>query len=247
MSRSHETRIEIDAPIEEVWKAITEADGLSRWFAPRNEVKPGVGGHVLGDWGPGLEWKTVIEVWEPLKHLRLSEMRDRIFTTPPDESLKMEACRLVQDYYLETANGKTVLRLVHSGFGSSDAWDLEYEGTRQGWATCFERMKYGLERYPGMRVHNLIIPWQCHGVTPEESLSRVKAAVGQPLEMRFLDKGEFGGIASNEPGKFFSVSSQKTSAGSTVYIQCLLFNRTDADAAEFEEGWRAKLGRLFPR
>jgi uncharacterized protein YndB with AHSA1/START domain len=47
MSRSHETRIVIDAPIEEVWKAIAEAAGLARWFAPEMTVEPGAGGSML--------------------------------------------------------------------------------------------------------------------------------------------------------------------------------------------------------
>ena len=60
--RAHETRVVIDAPVEEVWKALTEASALSRWFAPKMSVAPGVGGFVLADWGPGLEWKTGIEI-----------------------------------------------------------------------------------------------------------------------------------------------------------------------------------------
>ena len=33
--RAHETVTEIDAPIEEVWKALTEASEIARWFAPK--------------------------------------------------------------------------------------------------------------------------------------------------------------------------------------------------------------------
>jgi uncharacterized protein YndB with AHSA1/START domain len=100
--RSHETSIEIDVPIEEVWKAITEAEAISRWFAPKMTVEPGVGGFVLADWGPGLEWKTTIEVWEPNHHLRLVETRDRVMSAAPVQE-SLEPCRLVQDYYLEAA------------------------------------------------------------------------------------------------------------------------------------------------
>ena len=53
--RAHETRIEIDAPIEEVWKALTDATEIARWFAPKMSVEPGVGGTVIADWGPGIE------------------------------------------------------------------------------------------------------------------------------------------------------------------------------------------------
>ena len=75
-ARQHETAIEIDAPIEEVWKAITDAAAMARWFAPKMTVEPGVGGFVIADWGQGIEWKTTIEIWEPNRRLRLVETRD---------------------------------------------------------------------------------------------------------------------------------------------------------------------------
>lgn len=53
----------------------------------------------------------------------------------------------MQDYVLEAEGGKTVLRLVHSGFGSSADWDSEYEGTREGWSACFVGLKEGLEQH----------------------------------------------------------------------------------------------------
>ena len=36
--------IEIDAPIEVVWKAITEAEEITRWFADEARVTPRLGG-----------------------------------------------------------------------------------------------------------------------------------------------------------------------------------------------------------
>ena len=55
------------------------------------------GGFVVADWGPGLEWKTAIEVWEPNRHLRLVENRDRVMTSAPVDQ-RLDPCRLVQDY-----------------------------------------------------------------------------------------------------------------------------------------------------
>jgi len=52
--------------------------------------------------------------------------------------------RLVQDYTLESRQGRTALRLVHLGFGEGPGWDNEYEGTRGGWRMCFGRLKVAL-------------------------------------------------------------------------------------------------------
>src|SRR5437879_89156 len=94
-----ETRAIIDAPLEEVWKSLHESMAFARWFAPKMCVEPGVGGFVLADFGPGLEWKTFIEVWEPNRHLRLVESRAQVSSASPVAE-PPKTCRLVQDYYL---------------------------------------------------------------------------------------------------------------------------------------------------
>jgi uncharacterized protein YndB with AHSA1/START domain len=243
--RSHETNIEIDAPIEEVWKAITDATAISRWFAPKMTVEPGVGGFVLADWGPGLEWKTTIEVWEPNRHLRLVETRDRVMSASPVEE-SLEPCRLVQDYYLESAGGKTVLRLVHSGFGSGEGWDTEYEGTRGGWAGCFLRMKLGLEEHRNESVHNMILNRPCPQTTPREALERIEGAAGETLDLRLRGVYHFCALIPGLNGSVMNVSAQPCPIGSMAYVEFLLFGTAGEKAKDVETDWKAKLAILFP-
>jgi uncharacterized protein YndB with AHSA1/START domain len=242
-SREHETCIEIDAPVEEVWKALAEPAALERWFGPKMTVEPGVGGYVLADWGPGLAWKTVIEVWEPNRHLRLVETRDRVMS-PVDEPL--EPCRLVEDFYLEAQGGRTILRLVHSGFGASSSWDNEYEGTRQGWKSCFIRLKHGLERHRNESAHNLIVTAPCHGVDTVEALARIESAAPRPFQEIFRESFHLSGLLPERNGSIFTVSVQPSPIGSMAYVEMLLFGQTDAEAAAMERGWKETLARLFP-
>jgi uncharacterized protein YndB with AHSA1/START domain len=243
--RAHETRIEIDAPIEDVWRALTEAREIQRWFAPKMTVEAGAGGSMLADWGPGLEWKNVIEVWEPNRHLRLAETRDHMLT-PPGVTEKMGSCRLVQDYYLEAVGGKTVLRLVHSGFGSSSDWDNEYEGTRSGWAVCFLRLKYGLERHRRDTVRNFILTSVCPGVDYTQALQRVESVAPQPMEIVFRSDRSICGLLPALNGSILSVSVAPAATGSLAYVEVLLFGLPEAQNAEVEKQWREKLTKLFP-
>jgi Activator of Hsp90 ATPase homolog 1-like protein len=55
MSRQHENIVEIKAPADVVWRAITEAEEIQRWFAPEVRVEPGVGGSMWVSFGPGME------------------------------------------------------------------------------------------------------------------------------------------------------------------------------------------------
>ena len=71
--RSHEHQIIIDAPVEAVWKALTDAEELTRWLCDKARVIPGEGGRMWSAWGES-ELQSdgkIIEVWEPGKRLTL--------------------------------------------------------------------------------------------------------------------------------------------------------------------------------
>ena len=109
--RTLELHVDIDAPIEAAWKAITEGPGLANWFAPIAEVSaPGVGGIVTAGWSEEMMMANTVVASEPNQHLRWL-----------DESGWMgEGTSLALDYYLSTENGKTRVRLVQSAFGASE-------------------------------------------------------------------------------------------------------------------------------
>lgn len=245
MSRSHETRVTIASPVEEVWRALTEAEQIQRWFAPKMRVEPGVGGTHVAHWGPGLEWKTTIEVWEPNRRLRLVETRDRVMSSSAVEEV-LEPCRLVQDYFLESEGGVTVLRLVHSGFGSSEGWDREYEGTRGGWAACFLRLKHVVELHGNDPVHNVILTAQCDGMDYATGIARLRAAMPESFREELSGKYEFAGLLREQNGSIVNVSVQPCPIGSVAYLEFLLFGLSEAERAQLEESWRGKLGKLFP-
>jgi uncharacterized protein YndB with AHSA1/START domain len=244
-ARQHETSIEIDAPIEEVWKAITDATAMARWFAPKMTVEPGVGGFVIADWGQGIEWKTTIEIWERNRRLRLVETRDHFIGASPVAET-FEPCRLIQDYYLDSTGGKTVLRLVHSGFGSGENWDIEYEGTRGGWAGCFLRMKLGLERHRNESVHNMFLTWTCQGRGYAEVLRQIESATVSPLDVRLRGQHHFCAVIPDLNGSVLNVSLQPCPTGSIAYIEALLFGPAGEKADVLESQWKTHLATLFP-
>ena len=114
--RSHEHVLDIAASPEEVWKAVTEAEELVRWFPLEAESKPGPGGEITYKWGEFAGTCKILE-WSPPHHLRTAWMEAPSGSSSP-------ASPLVVDWYLEGEKGKTKLRLVHSGFGPGADWDL---------------------------------------------------------------------------------------------------------------------------
>jgi uncharacterized protein YndB with AHSA1/START domain len=139
--RSLEAAVEIAAPVEAVWKALTEARELTRWFPLEAKTTPGKGGSIWVSWGPPFEGTEEIEIWEPPRRLRTS--------WPWGPGGRAPAIRLAVDYRLEGKGGGTTLRLVHSGFGAGADWDEEYDSVRRGWRHELRGLRHYLERHPG--------------------------------------------------------------------------------------------------
>jgi uncharacterized protein YndB with AHSA1/START domain len=116
----------INAPIDAVWKAISDADELVRGFPLECRITPGVGGAIWFSWKNMSIGEAKIEIWEPQRRLRTSwEMPS------PDGSGAM--VRISDEYTLESKGAQTSLRLVSTGFGKDASWDGMYDCVRRGW------------------------------------------------------------------------------------------------------------------
>ncbi len=170
-SRAVEKVIELNAPIEAVWKALTDGQELARWFPLEARVKPGVGGEVFLSWGDWCQGTGKIDVWEPNKRLRWLEPL-------PGAGDAGAPAHLAVEWTLESRGGKTILRLVNSGFGSASDWENEYyDATDYGWTFMLLSLKYALEKHPGVaRQH--IGPRHKFAGTREQAYARLIAAGG---------------------------------------------------------------------
>lgn len=144
--RSVEAELALDAPVEAVWKALTEAQELERWFPPTARVEAGVGGTIELAWDEQVKTRMAIEIWEPGRHLRTLWVARRV-----TEAGEEEAVPAVVDFRLEAEGGATRLRLVHSGFSADEDWDDLFDGFRRGWAYELRSLKHYLERHRGYR------------------------------------------------------------------------------------------------
>src|SRR5258708_6360792 len=132
--RKIDLEIEIAASPEEVWRAVSTGEGISSWFAPVAKVEPGVGGKITIAWAPEMEGSSRIDAWEPGRHLRVAQ--DRGEGQPPS----------VVDYFIETRDGATVMRLVQSGFGPDASFDNEFDSTIRAWPVFLRLLKYSAEQ-----------------------------------------------------------------------------------------------------
>ena len=175
-----DTTVEIAAPVDAVWKAISDPRELARWFPLEARVTPGEGGEVFMSWGAPWEGGSRIDAWEPGRRLRT-----RGFLEHGDASMI--------EYTLEARGGKTLLRLVHSGFAAGGDWEDElFGGTERGWRYELRSLRHYLERHLG---HDRIVAW------PRASVRAAAAEVWSRLLGRdgLAREGRIEGLAEGEP------------------------------------------------
>jgi uncharacterized protein YndB with AHSA1/START domain len=212
-TRSYEKHFEVAAPVEDVWKAITVGDELTRWFCQEASCEQDVGGQQHIDWGGGAKATGVITVWKPNAHLRTEAVRparDNSMTAGQSEPF-------ATDWYLEHQGGITRVRMVASGFGEGPDWDHEYDGTFHGWDLFHKTMKHYLEYHRGQSPANVVL-YAVLSVPPAEAWSRLMSSeglikngnlddltIGAPFSFETSQGDLFAGVVRNYvPGKTFS-------------------------------------------
>ncbi len=176
-TRAIRQEVFVEAPPEAVWRALTEADELVRWFPLEARVEPGEGGSVWISWGEGAEGRAAFTAWEPNRHVGWAERYGPIL--------------MAVDFHLEARGGGTVVRLVHSGFGTGAEWDDQFHMTEGGWSYFLTGLRLYLERHPGV-PRDMVYGRKKTPLTREEAFARLTGPAGLAREgtLRGLGVGE---------------------------------------------------------
>ena len=178
-ARSYEKKFEVSAPVDVVWKAITEGDELVRWFCQKASCESGVGGKHRVDWGGGAEGTSTIVIWQPGVHLRTEA--DRADLSKPAAGEPAEPYAI--DWFLESEGGITRVRMVASGFGEGPDWDQAYDGTYHGWDMFHKTLKHYLENHRGKPAQNVVV-FAMLAISPAEAWARLMSPEGLVKEGR---------------------------------------------------------------
>jgi uncharacterized protein YndB with AHSA1/START domain len=140
--RSVQVEVEVPGTPEEVWQAIATGPGISSWFVPTEfEVRDGKPVAVKMNFGPGMESRAVVTVWDP----------PRLFAAEsPGWTPEMPS--MATEWSVEArAGGVCLVRVVNSLFASTDDWDNQLEGTESGWPGFFRTLRIYLTHFRGKR------------------------------------------------------------------------------------------------
>jgi len=137
-TRTQRQEIEIDAPAETLWWALTTPEGIATWFVTKAEVEPGRGGKIryvweeMGDMGAD----AAVEAWEPLRRLLLRGTHGE------------GGPSILEEWTIESlGGGRSRLRLVQSGIPEDSSWDGYHESMDRGWRMYLDVMAHALARH----------------------------------------------------------------------------------------------------
>jgi uncharacterized protein YndB with AHSA1/START domain len=172
-TRSLNAEIEINAPAEAVWKALTDAEELTRWFPLEAGRTPE--GNLWMSWRNEFKGESRIEIAEPNRHFCIVSVESLAGAqkeeTPARKTTVAEPT--ATDFYLESRVGTTVLRLVHSGFSADAQWDALYDGTRRGWNFQLWSLRHYLENHRGTPRQTAYVRVFLNKLSQEEAWQRL--------------------------------------------------------------------------
>jgi uncharacterized protein YndB with AHSA1/START domain len=136
--RGYAHRIDILADASQVWRALTDAEQLTRWCSPAADIRARQGGLFRASVDRVTEFEAHIDVFEPERRLRLMYL--------PSSALPRADTVMVDDFILDPVPGGTIVRLLGSGVPATPEWDTQYWRLRTSWQQAMTRLKVFVEK-----------------------------------------------------------------------------------------------------
>ena len=136
--RSFAHRVDIDVPVQRVWRAFTDSRLLEKWTARGATVMPREKGSLRAVFG-GIEHDSHIDVLTVPQRMRLILM--------PTRGMPAGEAAIVEDFLFERLSPKAAaVRLLSSGVPSAPVWVTYYLQKRRHWELALTRLKVFLEK-----------------------------------------------------------------------------------------------------
>jgi uncharacterized protein YndB with AHSA1/START domain len=242
-TRSAAGEIAIDASPDRVWRALTDAEELMKWFPLDARVEPGPDGSIFMSWKNEFASTVEIEIWNPPHHLRTGWSFHE-----GDHPAQ------VTDYRIEASGGSTLVRVVTSGFPLDASWDGWVEGTARGWAFELYSLKHYLERHAGAPRHVAYVRRRVP-LAPAAAWARLAAdgELGRWLTTgrAFDDRpaSQRAAVVDDPADSLLRVSVEPASPGGghpEIVMWLSAWGDREPRVSELRTSWQRALERLFP-
>lgn len=248
--RSMEFEVEVRATVEDAWRAVSTAEGISSWYVPHT-MDDGAG-TMTASFGPGPEMQVPCRI-------AVIEAPRRIVLDGGEGVVG-----LVFEWLVEPIDDThTRIRLVNTGFGEGPEADAMYEGMLQGWNLFMLNLQLHLENFAGQSANAGMASGVWAG--PRDSTwTALRAVLDMPSALNVGDRMKAsaadtpaisGEVVDVQPWRlavlldepapgtvFIAVEGQEQAAEINVSIWTYLYGPDRAElAADVEQRWGAWL------
>ncbi len=136
-TRAYAARIDIEAPLERVWAALTTSAAMERWMGAGSKINFQVGGLISGSLDRKRPFSAQIDILTAPRRIRMVHLH-------PEEVPAFEGA-VADDLLVEFRNGQTIVRVLGSGFPTTDEHGTFYMQRQMGWRQSLARLKVYLE------------------------------------------------------------------------------------------------------
>jgi uncharacterized protein YndB with AHSA1/START domain len=144
MSPSSERRVDhqylIHAPVENVFRAISDPAWITRWLCDRAEIEPRAGGAYSLGWTDGPTHTGTLVEFRPGERIAFAWSWPGVTLTGTVFTLSVEPF-----------GDGTVLKVQHTGFPRTEEWADLYGGAEWGWTYFAVNLKSVLENGKDLR------------------------------------------------------------------------------------------------
>jgi uncharacterized protein YndB with AHSA1/START domain len=137
-TRAYAARVDIAAPLDRVWAALTTTAAMERWMGAGAKINCRVGGLVAGSLDRKRLFGAHIDVLTEPRRIRLVHLH-------PEDVPAFEGA-VVDDVLVEFRDGQTIVRVLGSGFPRTDEHGAFYMQRQLGWRQSLARLKVYLEK-----------------------------------------------------------------------------------------------------
>ena len=136
-TRAYAARVDIEAPLERVWAALTTSAAMERWMGAVSKINFQVGGLISGSLDRKRLFSAHIDILIVPRRIRMVHLHPE--DVPPFEGA------VVDDLLVEYRDGQTIVRVLGSGFPHTDEHGAFYMQRQMGWRQSLARLKVYLE------------------------------------------------------------------------------------------------------
>lgn len=166
--------VTVEAPVDEVWRALREPDRLMQWF--------------------GWEADTLAD---EVTYIFI----DHAEADPEARTVRFAPWEGKADAFeLEPRGAHTLVRVIRTGAASGD-WDAHFDDLREGWLSFVQQLKLALERHPREARRTLYLSGRPRGGPARGALGldrladgaagRLAGAPGGPIDVETRWQGGF--------------------------------------------------------